>query len=134
MSCKQRGAFAHVALLCIACIAECSLWQDKQETAFKAWLNMILLPATADHSDGGRAALASRRLTAKMRGLLWRIYQRDEQFRDVMLRVEQRVMDGQLRMKDEVGRCSRQGQSGQGREGAASLQSSGGRKGSVSAD
>ena len=77
---------------------------DKQETAFKAWLNTILLPATSDQDgDGGQAALASRRLTAKMRGLLWRIYQRDEQFRDVMLRVEQRVEGGHLRIRDEVG-------------------------------
>ncbi|GAB4814747.1 hypothetical protein N2152v2_001793 [Parachlorella kessleri] len=79
-----------------------SLWMDKQETAFKAWLNTILLPATSDQQgDGGQAALASRRLTAKMRGLLWRIYQRDEQFRDVMLRVEQRVEGGHLRIRDE---------------------------------
>lgn len=71
--------------------------------AFKAWLNTILLPAAADSAEVGQHALASRRLTAKVRGLLWRIYQRDEQFRDVMLRVEQRVLGGQLKMRDEVG-------------------------------
>ena len=91
---------------------------DKQEAAFKAWLNTILLPEPAaggsGSSGGGRqgGALASRRLAAKVRGLLWRIYQRDEQFRDAMLRVEERVMGGALRMRDEVGgragrRCQR---------------------------
>lgn len=77
---------------------------DKQELAFKAWLNTILLPAAAEQAGSGQHALASRRLAARVRGQLWCIYQRDEQFRDTMLRVEERVLAGGLRMRDEVRR------------------------------
>ena len=54
-------------------------WMDKQERAFKEWLNTTLLPVAADPADVAHAALSSRRLAARVRGLLWRIYSRDSE-------------------------------------------------------
>lgn len=51
---------------------------DKQETAFQAWLNAVLVPAPAD-SEGGSGGLASRRLVARLRGLLWQLYSQDQE-------------------------------------------------------
>lgn len=129
-------------------------WMDKQEAAFRAWLNTVLAPAPADvdgSSEGNSTAshrgLASRRLTARLRGLLWQLYSQDQElvrcvtwlvlwngralarckavakhpeplpwgliFRpfppqscccSVMLKVEQRIDSGQLKLRDEVGR------------------------------
>ena len=131
-------------------MAACS-WMDKQEAAFKGWLNAVLVPAAAEggESDEGAAAqlhaLASRRLVARLRGLLWQLYSQDAELirlggkcvsgvacgleldlhaschpppihqcrlpacaayppaRSVMLKVEQRINSGQMRMRDEVG-------------------------------
>ncbi len=59
---------------------------DKQEAAFQAWLNTVLAPAPVDvdgGSEGGDAGghrgLASRRLTARLRGLLWQLYSQDQE-------------------------------------------------------
>jgi abnormal spindle-like microcephaly-associated protein len=59
---------------------------DKQEAAFKAWLNAALVPAGADggsssSSEGPPApgGLASRRLVARLRGLLWQLYSQDQE-------------------------------------------------------
>ena len=59
---------------------------DKQEAAFKAWLTAVLVPPPVDadgSSEGGAAAghcgLASRRLTARLRGLLWQLYSQDQE-------------------------------------------------------
>lgn len=58
---------------------------DKQEAAFKAWLNAVLVPAPADADAGGEGGgaahrgLASRRLTARLRGLLWQLYSQDQE-------------------------------------------------------
>lgn len=45
----------------------------------KEWVNATLLPVAADPADVGHAALASRRLAARVRGLLWRIYSQDSE-------------------------------------------------------
>ena len=59
---------------------------DKQEAAFRAWLNTVLAPAPADvdgssegSSTAGHRGLASRRLTARLRGLLWQLYSQDQE-------------------------------------------------------
>ena len=63
-------------------------WMDKQEAAFKAWLNAALVPVAADSgssssgSEGPLTApggLASRRLVARLRGLLWQLYSQDQE-------------------------------------------------------
>ena len=85
-------------------------WIDKQEAAFKAWLNAVLMAAPVDSEagEGGGAAtpaprgLASRRLVARLRGLLWQLYSQDQELIAVMLKVEQRIDGGQLKLRDEV--------------------------------
>lgn len=73
---------------------------DKQEGAFTLWANSVLQP-DEEHilrdSD-----LATKRLCARIRGLLWRLYTEDEGVITVMLRIEQRINDGLLRTKSEV--------------------------------
>lgn len=55
-------------------------WMDKQEAAFKAWLNAVLQPAaTAEEAERSQGGLASRRLVARMRGLLWQLYSQDQE-------------------------------------------------------
>ena len=57
---------------------------DRQEAAFQAWLNASLLPAADGSSDGdggsegGLGGMASRRLAARLRGLLWQLYSQDQ--------------------------------------------------------
>jgi hypothetical protein len=58
---------------------------DKQEAAFKGWLNAVLVPAAAAGSDGDGVhtsvqpqALAARRLVSRLRGLLWQLYSQDQ--------------------------------------------------------
>lgn len=55
-------------------------WMDKQESAFKAWLNAVLQPGTMSRDvECSHGALASRRLVARLRGLLWQIYSQDQE-------------------------------------------------------
>jgi hypothetical protein len=53
----------------------------------------------------GRGALVSKRAAgaAQVRGLLWRQYTRNEALIDTMMKLEQRVDEGRLKMKEEVG-------------------------------
>ena len=117
-------------------------WMDKQESAFKAWLNAVLQPVAVEGGEG-EGGLAGRRLAARLRGLLWQLYSQDDELircmlawqarpwqgdvtsgsgsavhalvalalcspfrcllpRSVMLKVEQRIDGGQLKLKDEV--------------------------------
>lgn len=48
-------------------------------SVLQEWVNATLLPVAADPSDVGHTALASRRLAARVRGLLWRIYSQDSE-------------------------------------------------------
>eukprot|EP00887_Chlorella_sp_A99_P006848 scaffold2.g6848.t1 len=73
-------------------------WMDKQERALCAWANSILLPV-AERQD----QLSARRLTARVRGLLWRTYSQDKDLISLMVRVEQRIDAGYLRLRDEEG-------------------------------
>ncbi|KAL4423889.1 hypothetical protein ABPG75_001190 [Micractinium tetrahymenae] len=76
-------------------------WMDKQEAAFKAWLNAVLQPAATDgEAERSHGGLASRRLVARLRGLLWQIYSQDQELVSVMLKVEQRIDGGQLKLRD----------------------------------
>lgn len=54
-------------------------WMDKQEAAFKAWLNAVLHPAAADADPQRAHGLASRRLVARLRGLLLQLYSQDQE-------------------------------------------------------
>ena len=74
---------------------------DKQETAFTVWANSILQP---DEEQVVLASdLASKRLGARVRALLWRLYSDNEGVITVMLRLEQRINEGLLRTRNEVG-------------------------------
>lgn len=75
---------------------------EKQEAAFAAWLNSLLVPASSAEEGAASQALAARRLTAKVRGLLWHLYSADKDIISTMLKVEKHVDAGQLRLKDEV--------------------------------
>lgn len=83
------------------------LWLEKQEKAFQIWLNALLAPqAAAPEDDGG---LAAKRLYARARGQIWHMYCTDPAVIGVMTRLETRVDEGFLRMKDEVGYSHRPG-------------------------
>ena len=83
----------------------CRVWLEKQEAAFAAWLNCILVPAKAADEEMASQALAARRLAAKVRGLLWKLYSTDQGVISTMLKVEKHIDAGQLRLKDEVSYC-----------------------------
>lgn len=52
---------------------------DKQEVAFKSWLNAVLQPtSTSGESERLHGGLALRRLVARLRGLLWQLYSQDQ--------------------------------------------------------
>ena len=82
------------------------LWLEKQERAFTAWLNHALSPeaAAGDGAGGGcqEGGLAGGRLAARVRGLIWRLYCGDAQIIDIVTRLEARIDEGFLRLKDEV--------------------------------
>lgn len=80
----------------------CRLWIEKQEAAFAAWLNCVLVPAKSAEGEATSLALAARRLTAKARGLLWHLYSADKEVISAMMKVEKHIEAGQLRLKDEV--------------------------------
>ena len=80
----------------------CRLWMEKQEAAFSAWLNSILVPAKTDEEGPDSQALAARRVAARVRGLLWHLYSADKEVITSMLKVEKHIDAGQLRLKDEV--------------------------------
>lgn len=75
---------------------------EKQERAFTAWLNEVLVPAEPCGEDPSAGALAAKRLAAQMRGLLWRIYSADEELIGVAMRTEARINGGFLKLRDEV--------------------------------
>ncbi|DBB17480.1 TPA: hypothetical protein ACH3X3_014500 [Trebouxia sp. C0006] len=77
------------------------LWIEKQEAAFSAWLNSVLVPAKATEEGLASQALAACRLAAKVRGLLWHLYSADTDVIASMLKVEKHIDAGQLRLKDE---------------------------------
>ena len=89
-------------------IHDCRLWIEKQEAAFSAWLNSVLVPAKATEEGPASQALAARRLAAKIRGLLWHLYSADTDVIASMLKVEKHIDAGQLRLKDEVCPCTLQ--------------------------
>ena len=89
-------------------IHDCRLWIEKQEAAFSAWLNGVLVPAKASEEGPASQALAARRLAAKVRGLLWHLYSADADVIASMLKVEKHIDAGQLRLKDEVCPCTLQ--------------------------
>jgi hypothetical protein len=80
---------------------------QKQDRAFTGWLNHMLRPYTPDYlraamEDESSAALTDLRLLARAQGLLLSFYRSSESLRDVMLRVEARIDEGRLQMRDEV--------------------------------
>ena len=81
---------------------------EKQEAAFSAWLNSVLVPAKASEEGLASQALAARCLAAKVRGLLWHLYSADTDVIASMLKVEKHIDAGQLRLKDEVCPCTLQ--------------------------
>ena len=62
----------------------------------------MLVPAKAAEEGPVGQALASRRLAAKVRGLLWHLYSTDDELISTMLKVEKHIDAGQLRLKNEV--------------------------------
>jgi hypothetical protein len=77
-------------------------WVEKQEAPFTAWLNSVLVPPGLDPTGEGLRALSSRRMTARVRGLLWGLYSQDAELRGTMKKVEQRIEEGKIRIKEEV--------------------------------
>lgn len=80
-----------------------SAWMEKQERAFTVWLNSVLQPT--DESPAGNEDLAAKRMAARVRAALWRLYTEDAGVISVMLRLERHIDAGFLKMKDEVSRC-----------------------------
>jgi hypothetical protein len=73
---------------------------EKQEKAFKAWANSVLEPLDGHLLNAD--SLADKRMAARVRALLWKLYSEDEGVISVMVRLEQRIDGGHLRLKNEV--------------------------------
>jgi len=74
---------------------------EKQEKALKVWANSVLQPL-----DGHLLladSLADKRMAARVRALLWRLYSEDQGVISTMVRLEGRIDGGHLRLKNEVG-------------------------------
>lgn len=84
----------------MAALTRCRAWMEKQEAAFMVWLNHVLAPG--HEQAASREDLASLRVEARARGLLWRLYTEDAGVIAVMVRLERRIDDGFLRMRDAV--------------------------------
>jgi hypothetical protein len=74
---------------------------QKQERCFTTWLNSLLSPMPAT-DVGADASLQAKRVAAQMKGLVWHLYTGNSEVAEIMLKIEQRVDAGLLRMKDEV--------------------------------
>jgi hypothetical protein len=73
---------------------------EKQEKAFKVWANSVLEPLDGHLLNAD--SLADKRMAARVRALLWKLYSEDEGVISVMVRLEQRIDGGHLRLKNEV--------------------------------
>ncbi|WIA17340.1 hypothetical protein OEZ85_014203 [Tetradesmus obliquus] len=83
------------------------LWMNKQDRAFTGWLNHLLLPFTPEYlraaSEGDTsAALSDLRLAARVKGAMLACYRNDQEVHDTMVKVENCIDAGKLRMKPEV--------------------------------
>ena len=74
---------------------------QREEAALQAWLNSLLAPVK-DGVVAQQSAMAGRRVTARIRGLLWHLYSRDAELAAAMMRIEARIDAGHLRIRDEV--------------------------------
>ncbi|CAL8472299.1 g11841 [Coccomyxa elongata] len=78
------------------------LWLEKQEKAFRVWLNAALAPPPPGDPEGGDGGgLAATRLEARVRGALWHLYCGDPDVIHIMTRIEKRIDEGFLRLKPE---------------------------------
>ena len=75
---------------------------EKQEKAFTVWANSVLRPLDVDLLQT-HTSLSDGRMAARVRAMLWRLYSEDEGVISTMVRLEERIDGGHLRLKHEVG-------------------------------
>lgn len=80
-----------------------SVWLEKQQKAFSAWINHVLSTKT-DNSDilTSPKSLNSKRWLAKIRGAIARTYHKDDVLIKAMLRVEASIEEGRVKLLQEV--------------------------------
>eukprot|EP00210_Caulerpa_lentillifera_P009695 g9250.t1 len=75
------------------------IWVEKKERAYKAWLNYVFSPTDTTNLS----SLNSKRLFAKIRGCVAKVYHKDEMLQAAMLKVEASISTGLLKLLTESG-------------------------------
>ena len=74
------------------------IWIEKKQRAYQEWLTYVLSPANATSGS----SLNSKRLVAKVRGCVAKVYHKDPQLQAAMLKVESSISNGRLRLLTDV--------------------------------
>ena len=74
----------------------------QQQRAYLAWLNHVLSSDMATWSSHPEASLSQLQTAARVRALLWRVYQRDAGFLTTMRKVNDRVISGLIKASNAV--------------------------------
>lgn len=74
------------------------IWIEKKQRAYQAWLSHVLSPK----SSADAASLNSKRLFAKVRGCVAKVYHKDPSVQSAMLKVEASIQNGRLKLLTDV--------------------------------
>lgn len=74
------------------------VWVEKKERAYKAWLNYVFSP----RDTSNLSSLNSKRLFAKIRGCVAKVYHKDEMLQAAMVKVEASISSGLLKLLTDV--------------------------------
>eukprot|EP00210_Caulerpa_lentillifera_P009279 g8844.t1 len=75
------------------------VWVEKKERAYKAWLNYVFSPTDTSNLS----SLNSKRLFAKIRGCVAKVYHKDEMLQAAMVKVEASISTGLLKLLTDSG-------------------------------
>ena len=73
------------------------IWIEKKQRAYQAWLSYVLSP-----NSNAASSLNSKRLFAKVRGCVAKVYHKDPSVSAAMLKVEASISNGRLRLLTDV--------------------------------
>jgi len=74
------------------------IWIEKKQRAYQAWLTYILSSSGSSNST----SLNSKRVLAKVRGCVAKVYHKDPAVQSAMLKVESSISNGRLKLLTDV--------------------------------